>query len=89
MASEIGPLHVRRSAFIPASPVRVWREFGTFERMAARFGRGHTLERYEPKLDATVVRSVEIGGERRRFGGPITVLEPAGELCFENNWHGP
>ncbi len=89
MPSEIGRLHVRRSAFISAAPERVWEEFGSFARMAAWFGRGHTLEQYEPKLGATVVLSVEIDGERRPFGGPITVMEPARELSFETNWHGP
>ena len=47
MATEIGPLAVRRSIWIDAPPERVWHEFEDFERMRRWFGTGHTLIRYE------------------------------------------
>lgn len=86
MGSQIGALHVRRSSLVRATPERVWQEFTTFERLAAWFGRGHRLDAFEPKLGGQVRLSVEIDGERRAFGGPIEVLEPARELTFSNNW---
>ena len=33
-----------------------------------------------------VVMSVEIGGKRQRYGGPMIVFEPECEMTFENNW---
>ena len=85
--SPLSPLHVRRSIFIAASPERVWQEFESFERMAAWFGTGHRLVRYEPRLGGMV--ELEIDGEyqgRSRWGGPIRVLEHARELTFEDRW---
>jgi uncharacterized protein YndB with AHSA1/START domain len=86
MGIAISPLHVRRSAFVSATPERVWQELGSFERLAAWFGRGHRLEVYEPGLGGRVELSVEMGGAKRAFGGPILVFEPARELTFSNNW---
>ena len=86
MGLVISPLCVRRSGFIHASPARVWQEFESFERLAAWFGTGHTLERYEPGAEGSLWLSVEIDGAKRRFGGPIVVFEPARELSFSNNW---
>lgn len=86
MGVTIGPLHVRRSALIQATPARVWQEFASFDRVAAWFGRGHQLEVYEPEPGGQVRLSVEIDGARRSFGGPILVFEPARELSFSNNW---
>jgi uncharacterized protein YndB with AHSA1/START domain len=89
MGLDIGTLFVRRSTFIRAAPARVWEEFGNFERLVAWFGRGHTLEAYEAEVGSTVTLSVEIGGERRAFGGTVLVFEPERELSFESNWHPP
>lgn len=86
MGIEIGTLHIRRSCFIRATPERVWREFTTFDRLAAWFGRGHQLEAYAPELGGQVRLSVEIDGAKRAFGGPIQVFEPTRELSFSNNW---
>ena len=95
MGIEIGILAVRRSVLINAPPERVWQEFGTLERMQAWFGytwedggrRGHTLLKYEPRLGGMVELEVMVHGkERRRFGGPIVVFEPARELTFEDAW---
>jgi len=81
-----GPLHVRRSAFIQATPARAWQEFASFDRLAAWFGRGHQLEAYEPEPGGRVLLSVEIDGARRSFGGPILAFESGRELSFSNNW---
>jgi uncharacterized protein YndB with AHSA1/START domain len=83
----LSPLHIRRSIHIAAPPERVWREFETFERMAAWFGTGHRLVRYEPRAGGIV--ELEIDSEYRgssRWGGPITVFDPARELTFEDRW---
>ena len=66
---------------------RVWREFTSFESIAAWFGRGHELHTFEPRLGGRVEMSVEIDGARRRYGGPVVVYEPAREITFESNWH--
>jgi uncharacterized protein YndB with AHSA1/START domain len=87
MGIAIGPLHVRRSILIDASPERVWREFQSLERLAAWFGRGHQLHAFEPRLNGRVELSVEIDGVRQRFGGSVVVYEPAREITFESNWH--
>jgi uncharacterized protein YndB with AHSA1/START domain len=87
MGLDIGPLHVRRSIFIRATPARVWQEFLSFEKLGAWFGRGHTLHRYEPKLGTTVELSVEIEGKRQHYGGPVVVFEPEREVSFAINWH--
>lgn len=86
MGTEIGTLHVRRSGLVRATPDRLWREFATFDRLAAWFGRGHQLEAYTPELGGRVRLSVEMEGVRRFFGGMIVAFEPARELTFENNW---
>lgn len=88
MGVTIGLLHVRRSILIQADRRRVWQEFGSFERFAAWFGRGHTLHAFEPRLGAAVDLSVEIEGERRHFGGPVRIWEPEAEVTFESNWVG-
>jgi uncharacterized protein YndB with AHSA1/START domain len=87
MGITIGVLNVRRSILIQAAPERVWQEFESFERIAAWFGRGHELHRFEPKLGGQVEMSVEIGGERQAYGGPVIVFECERELSFESNWH--
>src|SRR5262245_32489146 len=86
MGIEIGALHVRRSAFIQATPERVWQEFTSFDRLDAWFGRGHRLETYEPRLGGQVLLSVEVEGAKRAFGGRILVFQAARELSFSNNW---
>ena len=69
MGIEVSLLNVRRSILIEASPEKVWREFQSFERISAWFGRGHQLHAFEPRLNGRVEMSVEIGGKRQRFGG--------------------
>ncbi len=86
MGIEISRLHVRRSSLIQATPERVWQEFTSFDRLAAWFGRGHQLERYEPELGGQILLSVEIEGAKRTYGGSILIFEPARELTFSNNW---
>ena len=88
MGTTIGLLSVRRSILIHASPARVWQEFGSFERFAAWFGRGHTLHRFDPTLGSQVDLSVVLDREERHFGGPIIVWEPEREVTFESNWEG-
>jgi len=87
--TEIGALTVRRSILINAPPERVWEEFETFERMAAWWGTGHTLVAYEPREGGCIEMEVDVEGEMRRFGGPITVFEPPHELTFEDQWIPP
>ena len=89
MGTTIGTMNVRRSAFVRATPERVWEEFSSLDRLDAWFGIGHTLHAYEPKLGATVELSVELEGVRQRYGGEITVFEPVREVSFECNWHDP
>ena len=86
MPTEIGTLAVRRSALINAAPERIWREFETYERMAAWFGVGHRLLRYEPKEGGDVLLEVDIKGQPMRYGGRIVVFEPGREVTFENDW---
>ena len=88
MGLKIGPMHVRRSILIKAPPVRVCQEFTDFERIRAWLGRGHTLHRLDLRVGGTADLSVEIGGEKRHFGGAVLVFEPERELSFESNWHG-
>jgi uncharacterized protein YndB with AHSA1/START domain len=88
MGMVIGPLHMRRSIFIEATPARVWQEFESFDRVAAWLSHGHTLHRFEPRVGGEVEFSVDIDGARQRFGGPIVVFEPAREVSFESNWDG-
>jgi uncharacterized protein YndB with AHSA1/START domain len=87
MGTAIGTMYVRRSAFLHATPERVWEEFASFERMRQWFGIGHTLHSYTPKLGADVELSVELDGTRRYYGGPVTFLEPVREVTFACNWH--
>jgi uncharacterized protein YndB with AHSA1/START domain len=82
-------LTVRRAIHIKASPERVWREFETFERMAAWWGTGHRLVAYEPREGGHIEMEVEVEGALERFGGRIQVFEPGRELTFEDNWFGP
>jgi uncharacterized protein YndB with AHSA1/START domain len=89
MGSRIGPLYVRRSAYIAAPPARVWREFESFERICAWFDRGHRIHALEPRVGGLVDMSVEIDGVHQRFGGQVLVCEPGRELTFEENWQGP
>lgn len=89
MGIALSLLNVRRSVLIRATPQRVWQEFETFDRVAAWFGRGHELHRFELKLGAQVDLSVELGGERRHFGGPVVVVDRERELTFESNWDPP
>lgn len=86
MGNQVGALHVRRSTFIQATPERVWREFSSFERLAAWFGLGQKLETYEPRLGGQILLSIEADGGKRCFGGPIIVFDTARELTFSNNW---
>jgi uncharacterized protein YndB with AHSA1/START domain len=87
MTTEISPLHVRRSIWIKAAPDRVWKEFETYERMAAWFGTGHRLVAYEPHIGGHV--ELEIEGEfegRSRWGGKVVAYDPPYELTFEDTW---
>lgn len=80
-------MHIRRSIHIAAPPERVWREFETFERMAAWFGTGHRLVQYEPRAGAIVELEIEHPYRgSSRWGGPITVFDPPRELTFEDRW---
>ena len=88
MGIEIGPLHVRRSGFVAASPHRVWQECASHERLAAWFGRGHALEHFEPTVGSDVRLSVDIDGDVARFGGRLIVFEAERELTYESNWEG-
>jgi uncharacterized protein YndB with AHSA1/START domain len=89
MGLEIGRLAVRRSAFLQASPQRVWREFETETRIRAWLGRGHVLHAVEPRVGGRVELSVELDGARRSFGGRVLVCEPGRELSFEIQWTAP
>lgn len=88
MGIAISLLHVRRSILIQAPPERVWQEFQSFERIAAWFGRGHELHKFEPKVGGQVELSVEIDGERQYYGGPVLVYEREREVTLESNWRG-
>ena len=89
MGTEIGPLHVRRSIYIDASPARVWEEFADLEHMRRWFGTGHTLVRYEPGVGADVETDAgEADGEALRFVGRVIVVDPPRELTFEQDWVG-
>jgi len=89
MGTEIGPLAVRRSIWINATPERVWQELESFERMKLWFGTGHTLVKYEPRVGGMVETDAgELEGEALRFGGQVTVFDPPRELTFENDWFG-
>jgi uncharacterized protein YndB with AHSA1/START domain len=87
--TTVSPLSVRRSILINAAPDRVWREFESFDRMAAWWGTGHTLVAYDPREGGHIEMEVEVEGEMRRFGGPILVFDPGRELTFEDQWIPP
>lgn len=89
MGLQIGRLAVRRSIYIKASPERVWQEFSSFESIAAWLGNGQTLHVFEPVQGGRADLSVEIGGERRHFGGRVLVCDPGRELTYESNWQPP
>jgi uncharacterized protein YndB with AHSA1/START domain len=99
-----GQLTIRRSVHINAPPARIWQEFETFDRFAAWFGvmvdehdrftgapkkMGHQVITYEPRPGGWIEMEVEVEGVARRFGGKITVFEPASELTFEDRWLPP
>jgi uncharacterized protein YndB with AHSA1/START domain len=89
MATQIGPLNVRRSIWIAASPERVWQEFKSLERMRRWFGTGHKLVCYEPRVGAEVeVDAGEWEGKALRFAGKVLVYDPPRELTFEQDWLG-
>jgi uncharacterized protein YndB with AHSA1/START domain len=89
MGTTIGPLCVRRSIWIDATPERVWEEFESLERMRRWFGTGHELVRYEPRLGAEVETDAgEADGERAVFAGRVVVYDPPRELTFEQDWVG-
>ena len=89
MATAIGPLHVRRSIFIQASPTRVWQEFESEERVKGWLNLGHTLHQFEPRIGGRVEMSVEIDGEKRYYGGLVLVYEAEREVSFESQWQAP
>jgi uncharacterized protein YndB with AHSA1/START domain len=82
MPTEIGTINVRRSAWIDASPERVWQEFETFERFKSWYGVGHDLVVYEPREGGRL----EFESEPYRFGGEILVFDPPRELTFEDGY---
>lgn len=86
MGVIVGPLYLRRSAFIKASPERVWEEFANKEKLAAWFGTGHTLDIYEPKVGGTLQLHIVMDGKEHAFGGKILAFEPGRELSFDNDW---
>jgi len=91
MPTTIGPLAVRRSAWINASPERIWQEFETFERMKAWFGTGHALTRYEPRVGGIVETDAtnhEHSDQPLVFSGRVLVFDPPRELTFEQDWAG-
>ena len=89
MATAIGPLHVRRSIFIQATPTRVWQEFESEERIKGWLNLGHTLRLFEPRIGGRVEMSVEIDGDQRYYGGPVLVYEAEREVTFESQWQAP
>jgi uncharacterized protein YndB with AHSA1/START domain len=94
MATPIGPMAVRRSIWIKASPERVWQEFTSFERMKAWYGLRHELVKYEPGVggwvesDAGGTPEGEGSSESLRFAGKIIVFDEGRELTFESDWLG-
>ena len=95
MGIAIGPLHMRRSIFIRATPARVWQEFETTERLKAWFGTGHELVTFEPEVGGKV--DIDIGVVRNDLQGrsidqpihcigSVLVLEPEREITFQTYW---
>ena len=89
MGLTIGPLHVRRSILIEASPGRVWQEFETEERLKGWLNLGHVVHRIEPSEGGGVEMSVVLDGEQRFYGGEVLVCEPQRELSFTSQWAAP
>lgn len=79
-------LRVRRSILIAAPVERVWREFATQERLAAWWGLGHALDKFEPKQGGRIEMSIDRDGERASFGGEIKVFAHLRELTFADDW---
>ncbi|OAI40726.1 hypothetical protein AYO38_05295 [bacterium SCGC AG-212-C10] len=91
MKTQIGPLHVRRSAWIGAPPERVWPHFESFEAFNAWYGTGHRLIEYEPQVGGMVVTHAVADskpGEALVFSGRVLVCDPPLELTFEQDWLG-
>ena len=87
MATEIGPLAVRRSIWIEAEPDRVWEEFESLDQMRRWYGTGHSLIAYEPRVGAEVVTDAGASdGDALRFVGKVLVYDPPQELSFEQDW---
>jgi len=89
MSTQIGPLHVRRSILIDASPEQVWQEFGTLDQIRAWLGIGQTIHQFDLEPGGKVDLSVEIDGAEHHFGGSILVLDAEKELTLENQWQSP
>jgi uncharacterized protein YndB with AHSA1/START domain len=90
-------LKVRRSIHIAAPPSRIWREFGSKERMDFWWGKirdkpvagqpnGQFLRAYEPRLGGRIEMEVDMDGSPGRYGGVIAVFEANRELTFQNDW---
>ena len=86
MTTQIGPLSVRRSIWIDATPERVWEEFADLDHMRRWFGTGHTLVRYELSVGAEV--EIDAGGDDLHFIGRVVDVEPGREVSFEQDWIG-
>ena len=86
MGTHIGPLYVRRSGFIRATPERVWEEFTSFERLDAWFSYGHKMESCDPRQGGAIRLSGETDGVKSYFGGTILVFDPGRELTFTEDW---
>jgi uncharacterized protein YndB with AHSA1/START domain len=83
MATEIGPLVMRRSIFIQAAPERVFRELESFERLQLWYGLGHRLLAFEPKVGG----AMELyAGPKLHYAGRVLVVDPPRELTFESEW---
>jgi uncharacterized protein YndB with AHSA1/START domain len=89
MGVQIGPLYVRRSILINASPAEVWSEFETLDRIQSWLGVGQTVHEFNLSPGGEVNISVDIDGEARHFGGPIIVLDEGQEVTFESQWQSP
>ena len=85
--TEISPFGIRRATFIHATPVRVWEEFTSFERVRAWYGTGHELTRFEPRVGGVV--EVTFGDGPSSAIGEVLVFDPGRELTFEQRWVGP
>ncbi len=88
MPLQLSHLFVRRSAFIAATPSRVWKEFESMERLCGWLNLGHHIEVFEPRLGGTVRMQVTIDGVVHHFGGTVLACEPEHELSFTSQWDG-